>query len=102
MAPAQFEDTGSFFRVTIFGKPPEQFYDNEIYSRLNERQRRILSFIRSQREGSPADVAALFDNTVTPRSIQRDIKVLIDAKLITVTGSGRGRGVRYRIHEHGM
>lgn len=102
MAPPQFEDTGSFFRVTVFGKPPEQFYDNEIYSRLNERQRRILSFIRSQREASPGDVAVLFDNSVTPRSIQRDIKVLVDAKLITVTGSGRGRGVRYRIHEHAM
>lgn len=55
--------------------------------------------MRTQRDASAGDVAALFDNTVTPRSVQRDIKVLADANLITVTGSGRGRGVRYRIRE---
>ena len=99
MAPPRFEDTGAFFHVTIFGKPPERFYDNEIYSRLNERQRRILTFIRSQRETSPGDVAALFENSVTPRSVQRDVKVLADANLITITGNGRGRGVRYHIRE---
>jgi ATP-dependent DNA helicase RecG len=99
MMPPQFEDTGAFFHVTVFGKPPERFYDNEIYGHLNERQRRILTFMRSQRDASPGDVAALFDNTVTPRSVQRDIKVLADANLITITGSGRGRGVRYRIRE---
>ena len=99
MTPPRFEDTGAFFHVSVFGKPPERFYDNEIYGRLNERQRRILSFIRSTREASPGDVAALFGDSVTPRSVQRDIKVLADANLITITGNGRGRGVRYRIRE---
>jgi ATP-dependent DNA helicase RecG len=99
MTPPRFDDTGSFFHVTVFGKPSERFYDNAIYARLNERQRRILSFIRSQREATPGDVTALFDNSVTPRSVQRDIKVLADANLIAITGTGRGRGVRYRIRE---
>jgi ATP-dependent DNA helicase RecG len=99
MAPPRFEDTRSLFHVTVFGKPSERFYDNAIYSLLNERQRRILAFIRSQREVSPGDVAALFDNAVTPRSVQRDVKVLADANLIAITGNGRGRGVRYRIRE---
>jgi predicted HTH transcriptional regulator len=99
MAPPRFDDTGSFFHVTVFGKPPERFYDNEIYGQLNERQRRILSFIRTQRDVSPGDVVGLFDNTVTTRSVQRDIKVLADANLITVSGTGRGRGVRYRIQD---
>lgn len=99
MEPPRFEDSESFFRVMVFGKPLERFSDHEIYARLNERQRRILSFIRSQREVSPGDVVALFDNTVTPRSVQRDIKVLADTNLIVITGGGRGRGVRYRIRE---
>lgn len=101
MAPPRFEDTRSFFHVTVFGKPAERFYDNDLYTRLSERQRRILSFVQAQREASPSDVAALFDHTVTARSIQRDVKVLADAHLITISGSGRGRGVRYRIREDG-
>lgn len=97
MEPPRFEDTGTFFQVAVFGKPPEQFYENELYTRLNERQRRILSFIRAQREVTPAVIAGLFDGTVALRSLQRDIKVLADANLITITGNGRGRNVRYRI-----
>jgi ATP-dependent DNA helicase RecG len=97
MAAPRFEDTGSFFQVVVFGKPPERFYDNEIYARLTERQRRILAFIRAQREVSPAAVSALFEESVTPRSLQRDVKALAEANLIVITGTGRGRSVRYRI-----
>ncbi|NTV99964.1 MAG: hypothetical protein HGA19_01525 [Oscillochloris sp.] len=99
MEPPRFEDTGSFFRASIFGKPPERFFDNEIYSRLNERQRRILTFIRSRQDVSPSEVAGIFTTKITARSLQRDIKVLSDAKLIAVSGSGRGRSVRYRIRD---
>jgi len=96
MEPPRFADTGAFFWVTVFGKPAEGFYDGEVYARLNDRQRRILSFVRSQREATPTEIASLFDNTVTQRSLQRDLKALVDAGLIGASGSGRGRGVRYR------
>jgi ATP-dependent DNA helicase RecG len=97
MAPPHFEDTGSFFQAAVFGNPPERFYDNEVYLRLTDRQRRILAFIRAQSEVSPASVSALFEDAVTARSLQRDVKALADAGLITISGNGRGRNVRYRI-----
>jgi ATP-dependent DNA helicase RecG len=97
MEPPRFEDTASFFQVTVFGKPPERFYDSDVFTRLSDRQRRILAFIRAQREVSPAAVAEIFENIVTARSLQRDIKTLEDANLITTSGTGRGRSVRYRI-----
>jgi predicted HTH transcriptional regulator len=97
MPAPRFEDTGAFFQVAVIGKPPERFYDNEIYARLTERQRRILAFIRAQREVSPAAVSALFEDAVTARSLQRDVKVLVDAGLIAISGNGRGRNVRYLI-----
>lgn len=99
LAPPLFEDSGSFFRVVVYGRPLDLFTDGDAYTHLNDRQRRILAFIRSQREVTPAGVSALFDQTVTSRSIQRDIKALADIGLIIITGTGRGRGVRYRIRE---
>ena len=99
LAPPLFEDSGAFFRVVIYGRPIDLFTEGDVYAHLNDRQRRILALIRSQREVTPTGVAALFDQTVTSRSIQRDIKVLVDAHLVVITGTGRGRGVRYRIRE---
>jgi len=99
MPPPRFEDTGSFFRVSIFGRPPERFYDETVYSRLNERQRRILTFIRTRHDVAPHEVAEIFTTKVTARSIQRDIQVLLGNGVISVSGTGRGRNVRYRIRE---
>lgn len=97
MQPPEFADTGAFFQVTVFGRPPERFYDGEAFTRLTERQRRILAFIRAKVQVTPAEVADLFEGGVTARSIQRDVKALEDANLIVLSGTGRGRNVRYRI-----
>lgn len=96
MEPPHFEDGGSYFRVTVFGKLPEQFHGKTPAERLSDRQRRILAFIRLRSDVSVGDVIAWLNERVAVRSIQRDLKALIEAQLITAVGSGRGRGVRYR------
>lgn len=93
LQPPRFEDLGAFFQVTIWGRPLALFSDLELAARLTDRQRRILTFIRAQRRAAPRDLADLFDQQVTWRSIQRDLKELSDAKLIEQ--EGKGRAVRY-------
>jgi ATP-dependent DNA helicase RecG len=95
----QFEDVGSFFMVTVFGRPLEIFYDADSYARLSDRQRRILALARSRQEISLRDITALFDSRTTSRTIQRDIKGLIDAGLLT--SIGKGRATRYRSGDSG-
>lgn len=99
MAPPQFHDTGTSFRATVHGRPLDLFTENDIFGRLNERQRRILAFIRSRGETTPVEVAALFGDTVTERTLQRDIQDLATNGLISVTGGRRGRGRRYHARE---
>jgi ATP-dependent DNA helicase RecG len=99
MAPPLFQDTSNSFRVTVHGRSLDLFTESDLYSRLNERQRRLLAFIRSRGEASPAEVSTLFKGITTERTLQRDIRELAQANLITITGGRRGRGIRYHAHE---
>lgn len=93
LQPPRFEDLGAFFQVTVWGRPLTLFSDIEVAARLSDRQRRILTFIRAQRRATPRDLGGLFDEQVTWRSIQRDLKELSEAGLIGQ--EGKGRAVRY-------
>ena len=93
MSSPQFDDLGSFFMVTVKGRPPEAFTSADHFARLNDRQRKILAFIRANQVVVPRDVLDLFQ--LDRRTIQRDIDVLAAAQLIIV--EGRGRGVKYHI-----
>lgn len=88
---------GGFFQVTVWGNPMSRFADLASLTRLSDRQRRILTFIRAQGRTTPRDIAELFEDSVTPRSLQRDLKELITAEL--VAQDGKGRAVRYRVVE---
>ncbi len=93
----RFEDTGAAFIVTVQGRSPEMFTADSGYLRLNERQRTILSSLRVRGELSAADIQALFDNSTTARTTQRDLNELLQARLIS--RSGKGRATRYSIGE---
>jgi len=86
MEPPHFEDEGSFFLVTVVGRPLDTFYSGDTYTRLTHRQRRILSIIRSRGEVSSRDIAADLTEPTTQRSIQRDIKTLLALRLIRAIG----------------
>ena len=68
-----------------------------VYASLNERQRKILQGIRSRGVLSPRDLLTLFADGTTQRTLQRDLRELIAAELITA--DGKGRAVRYRLPE---
>lgn len=97
MQPPHFEDDGSFFLVTVVGRPLDTFYSGDMYARLTDRQRRILSIVRSRGEVSSRDIAAQLAEHATQRSIQRDIKVLLSMELIHAIGESVA--IRYRLHD---
>src|SRR6266511_515922 len=96
MTPPRFHDTGASFIVTVFGRPLEVFSGEGVYARLNESQRKILAIIRTRTDIAPRDILALLDARAK-RSIQRDIKGLVEAKLIYPVGEGRA--LRYRLND---
>jgi predicted HTH transcriptional regulator len=97
MPPPHFEDEGSFFLVTVVGRPLDTFYSGDAYTRLTTRQRRILSIIRNRGEISSRDIAADLTEHTTQRSIQRDIKALLTLGLIRAIGESVA--MRYRLQD---
>jgi predicted HTH transcriptional regulator len=96
MTPPQFHDTGASFIVTVFGRPIDVFSGEGIYARLNDSQRKILAIIRTRSETAPRDILDLLEDRAR-RSVQRDIKGLVEANLIYAVGEGRA--LRYRLKE---
>jgi ATP-dependent DNA helicase RecG len=99
MTPPHFQDTGVSFIVTVYGRPLELMQpQNETYGSLTDAQRMILTLIRSKGDVPPRDIRTLFADRAE-RSIQRDLKALMEANLIVATGGSRS--LRYRIRENG-
>jgi predicted HTH transcriptional regulator len=96
MQPARFDDLGGFFQVTVWGKM-SRLVEVTSGARLSDRQRRILSFIHAKGWTTPRDIAGMFEENINQRSIQRDLKELIEAELIAQ--DGKGRAVRYRARD---
>jgi hypothetical protein len=99
MMPPHFQDTGESFMVTVYGRPLELMQpQNETYGSLTDAQRMILTLIRSRGEVPPRDIRVVFADRAE-RSVQRDLKALLDANLIVAIGGSRS--LRYRIRKNG-
>ncbi len=96
LPPPSFRDTGASFVVTAHGRPLDVFAGDGIYAQLTDSQRKIVSLLRSRGEVPPRDIRELL-NDRTERSIQRDLKSLIDARLVESVGGARA--IRYRLNE---
>lgn len=95
MLPPHFQDTGASFVVTVHGRTRDAFHlDSGDSANLNDAQRIILSFIRAKGEVAPRDIRDLFPDRAE-RSLQRDLKGLVEAGLIEALGGSRS--LRYRI-----
>jgi ATP-dependent DNA helicase RecG len=94
--PPQFHDTGASFIVTVYGQPLDIFSGEGVYARFNESQRRILSVLRVQGEVTPRELTTLLEDRPR-RSIQRDLRGLVEAEMIYAIGEGRA--LRYRLTE---
>ena len=98
MEPPQFEDINhAFFVARVMGRPLETFHASDIYSRLSDRQRRILAIIRARGEASSNDIAAGLGGRITQRSIQRDVKALLTVGLIRAVGGSHA--TRYQLYD---
>ncbi|MCU0490118.1 MAG: hypothetical protein MUD01_00820 [Chloroflexaceae bacterium] len=94
MSAPTFQDTGASFIVTVYGRSLDLFYGGGAYTQLNESQRKILALLRSRGALSPRELIASFGNRAR-RSIQRDMRGLVEAGLIT--SSGEGRALLYQL-----
>jgi Fic family protein len=63
---------------------------------LNERQQRLLEFIREQNMVTHTQVAPLFTD-ISPKTISRDLKLLESELLIEIVGKGKNTTYRIRL-----
>ncbi len=66
-------------------------------NKKQERQQKILTFIKDSRKASSSDILSFLKGEVERKTLQRDLKELFEEKLISQSGSGRG--VVYFINE---
>jgi predicted HTH transcriptional regulator len=97
LPPPHFHDTGASFIVTVQGRKRETMGDPlDMVGNLSDTQRVIFSFIRAKGEVAPREIRELFPDRAE-RSIQRDIKGMIEAELVESTGGSRS--LRYRLKD---
>jgi ATP-dependent DNA helicase RecG len=96
MLPPAFEDDGTSFRVTIYGQSLDILGGAGLFADLNPAQRRILALLRTRSDISFREVRELLPDRAE-RSIQRDIRALLDAQLIAAHGNARS--LRYHLRE---
>ncbi|GAC1548764.1 MAG: hypothetical protein NVS2B7_24740 [Herpetosiphon sp.] len=55
LSPPTFQDTGSTFIVTAFGRGPDAFA-SDLYAQLSDPQRKIVDLLRSRGQASPQEI----------------------------------------------
>lgn len=98
-----FEDiNGAFFRVTVQGRAFEAFAKTGVYATLSDRQRLILSILRTAGALSSAEITARLNvegDMVQARQVLRDLNDKDDG-LITrglIEQRGRSHATRYQL-----
>lgn len=98
MAPPQFAEMNrAFFVASVSGRPHDMFSPDNIYGQLTDRQRRILAIVRSRPDSSSSEIHALVGGKVTQRSVQRDIRELLERDLLATGGSSHA--TRYHLRD---
>lgn len=90
MVPPLFKDTSEAFIVTVYGRIHDAVYDGEGERiELSKNQRLMLTFIRTKGWVTPRNLRDIFPDR-SERSIQRDLKVLLEHRLIAAHSASRG------------
>lgn len=66
-------------------------------NKKEERQQKILSFIKKSQKTSTSDILSFLNDEIERKTLQRDLRELIERKFISQ--SGRGRSIVYFINE---
>jgi ATP-dependent DNA helicase RecG len=96
MDAPSFRDIVSAFIVTVYGRQLDQGAELPLNLELTKVQRQILVYLRSRHTATPRDLREYFTER-TARSIQRDIRALMDAGLVEQIGESVS--VRYTLRE---
>jgi ATP-dependent DNA helicase RecG len=97
MLPPEFHDTGASFIVTVFGYDYRAAEPDSILQEqynLTNNQLLIYQYIQQKEMVSPREIRELFLDR-SERGLQRDLKFMIDAGLLTTHGGSRS--LRYSI-----
>jgi len=93
MAPPSFRDVGAAFIVSVLGRQLEAL-EASPYVQLSDAQRTVISIIRMRGEVPFSDIReALPDRG--ERTVQEDIRLLIESNIVERVG--KTRAVRYRL-----
>jgi len=93
MAPPGFRDVGAAFIVTVFGRQIEALAPSG-YVPLSEPQRILVGLIQERQEASFGELCAALPER-SDRSVQEDIRDLVEAGI--VQRLGKTRAIRYRL-----
>lgn len=89
MLPPYFKDTGASFIVTVYARSRESMYGSGgPFTDLTDSQRMMLQYITSLGEVWPRDIRSQFADR-SERSIQRDLRILLEKALIRAVGGSR-------------
>ncbi len=91
-----FNDTGASFIVTVYGDNYQTQRQDDGTAELSESQRVIYQFIRRKGRVTPREIRDLLAERAE-RSVQRDIRVLLDTGKIEAVGGTRS--LRYQLPE---
>ncbi len=94
MATPQFDDTGSAFHVTVFGKAIDITAGIGVFANLSGSQRRILAFMRARITAPAREVHRLFPARAE-RTTQRDLREMVELGFLTT--SGHARSLQYHL-----
>ncbi len=90
-----FQDVGAAFIVTVYGRQQESIrIDASRYIQLSEEQIRILNVIRARGEASLRNLEEHLPHRGR-RTLQRDVRELVDAGIVEALGATRS--LRYRL-----
>ena len=93
MAPPTFRDVGAAFIVTVFGRQIDAL-ESSPFVQLNDAQRTIVGIIRMRGEAAFNDIREALPER-GERTVQEDIRLLIESNVIERVG--KTRAVRYRL-----
>jgi predicted HTH transcriptional regulator len=93
LAPA-FKDVGAAFIVTIYGRQIDVLAPSG-YVQLSDTQRLLVALIQERHEVTFTELCATLPER-SERSVQEDIRALVEAKIVQRVG--KTRAIRYRLH----
>jgi len=96
MVQPRFVDNGANFTVTVYGLSLDIIAGVGLFADLNPAQRKILALIRTTGDVSIHAVREILPDRAE-RTIQRDLRGLVDAGFVTTHGGARA--LRYRLSD---